>query len=186
MRKEKDLPDNKSSDSEPKSSIAKLKSMNNSDEIRKYLIENRSYILGQIDLGGNNGCGSETVRQLNSLFNFVFKYLEYEDIFHYLRAISLGVYIDDGLDEGFQIGFYRDTCNLILNYFHTDVAKRYLDEQIYWLFPYFLEINDRDEELRNVLLSIKDAWLPLCRLLDRDDLKSLKRIFGTTFSKEWY
>ena len=186
MWKKKDLPDNKSPDIEPKSSIARLKSMNNPHEIGKFLIENRSHLLAQIDLGGHTGCGRETVRQINSLFNFVFKYLEYEEIFYYLRAISLGVYIDDDLDESFQIGFYSDICNLILKYHHTDIARKYLDDQIYWLFPYFLEIKDREEEVRSVLLPIKDAWLPFCRLLDKDDLKALKRIFGTTFSKEWY
>jgi len=185
MKRKKELSGNKSLVSEPKISIARLKSMDNPDKIRKYLIENRSQLFRQIDLGGDTGCGRETVRQLNSLFNFVFTYLEYEEIFRYLKAISLGVYIDDELDKGFQIGFYSDICNLILNYHHTDIAKRYLDEHIYWLFPYFLEIKDRDKEVRSVLLRIKRAWLPLCRDLDKDDLKALKRIFGTTISKEW-
>ncbi|MCJ7649196.1 MAG: hypothetical protein MUP85_11330 [Candidatus Lokiarchaeota archaeon] len=72
-----------------------------------------------------------------------------------------------------------------MNYHHADIARKYLDHHIFGLFPYILEIKDRDEEVRSVLLRIKDAWLPLCRDLDKDDLKALKRIFGTTFSKDW-
>jgi len=185
MKKKTESSCNKSSDSEPKISIARLKSLGNPDEIRKYLIENKSQLFRQIDLRGDTGRGRETVGQINSLFNFVFKYLEHDEIFHYLNPISLGVYIDDELDESFQIGFYSDICNLILNYHHTDIAKRYLDENIFWLFPYFLEIKDRDEEVRRVLLKIKRAWLPLCRDLDKDDSKALKRIFGPSISKEW-
>lgn len=174
---------NKDPDPDPKISIAKLKSMNNSDEIRKYLIKNRNQLFRQIDLAGN--IGREIVNQINFLFNFVFKYLEYEEIFLYLKQISLGVYIDDELQKGFQIGFYNDICNLILNYHDTDIARKYLDDKIYWLFPYFLEIKDRDEEVRSVLLSIKDDWVPLCRDLEKEDLKALKRIFGTDFVEYW-
>ena len=185
MKKKRELSGNKSTDSESQISIAKLKSMDDPDKIRKYLTENRSQLFHQIDLKGDTGRGRETVEQINSLFDVVFKYLEYEDIFHYLKDISLGVYIDAELNKGFQIGFYRDICNLILNYHHADIAKRYLDENIFWLFPYFLEIKDKDEEVRNVLLRIKRAWLPLCRDLDKDDYKALKRIFGPSISKEW-
>jgi hypothetical protein len=153
-----------------------ISAMDNSDDIRKYLIENKGHLLSQIDLGGKNGC--KTVRQLNSLFSFVFKYLDYEEIFRYLNDISLGVYIDDELDKGFEIGFFSDICNLILKYNHTDIAKKYLDDHIFWLFPYFLEIKDRDKEVRSVLLRIKRGWSPLCRDLNKEDSKALKRIFG--------
>ena len=175
-------------DLEPKITIARLKSMNNPKDIRKYLIENRSHLLRQIGttrIRKKSYTGGETVRQINYVFDFVFKYLDYEEIFRYLKSIKLGVYYDDELRKGFQIGFYSDICNLILNYHHTDIARRYLEYHIYDLFPYFFEIKDRDEEVRSVLLRIKDAWLPYCRMLDKDDLKALKRIFGTDFREEW-
>ncbi len=175
-------------DLEPKITIARLKSMNNPKDIRKYLIENRSHLLRQIGttrIRKKSYTGGETVKQINTLFNFVFKYLDYEEIFRYLKSIHLGVYYDDELKKGFEIGFYSDICNLILNYHQTDIAKRYLEYQIFHLFPHFFEIKDRDEEVRSVLLRIKKAWLPYCRMLDKDDLKALKRIFGTTFSKDW-
>ena len=185
MKKKTESSGNKSSDSDPEISIVRLKSLVNPDEIRKYLIGNRSQLFRQIDLRGDTGRGRETVSQINTLFNVVFKYLEYEEIFRFLEDISLGVYIDNELDEGFQIGFYVEICNLILDYHQKDIAKGYLDENIFWLFPYFLEIKDRDEEVRSVLLKIKRAWLPLCRDLDKDDSKALKRIFGPSISKEW-
>ena len=175
-------------DLEPKITLARLKSMNNPKDIRKYLIENRSHLLRQIGttrIRKKSYTGGETVRQINYVFNFVFKYLDYEEIFRYLKSIHLGVYYDDELKKSFEIGFYSDICNLILNYHHTDIAKRYLEYQIFHLFPHFFEIKDRDEEVRSVLLRIKKAWLPYCRMLDKDDLKALKRIFGTIFVDEW-
>ncbi|NVM37283.1 MAG: hypothetical protein HWN81_16925 [Candidatus Lokiarchaeota archaeon] len=175
-------------DLEPKITIARLKSMNNANDIRNYLIKNRNHLLRQIGttrIRKKSYTGRETVEQINVLFDFVFRYLDYEEIFRYLKSIDLGVYYDDELKKGFQIGFYSDICNLILNYNHTDIARRYLEYHIYHLFPYFFEIKDRDEEVRSVLLRIKDAWLPYCRMLDKDDLKVLRRIFGTDFHEEW-
>jgi len=175
-------------DLEPKITINRLKSMNNPKDIKNYLIENKNHLLRQIgvtEIRKKSYTGGETVRQMNYLFDFVFKYLDYEEIFRYLKTIGLGVYDDDELKKGFQIGFYSDICNLILNYHYTDIAMRYLEYQIFHIFPYFFEIKDRDEEIRSVLLRIKEAWLPYCRMLDKDHLKALKRIFGTNFHEEW-
>ncbi len=175
-------------DLEPKITITRLKSMKNPKDIRKCLIENRSHLLRQIgttQMRKTSFLGGETVRQINYLFDFVFKYLDYEEIFRYLKGIFLGVYYDDELKEGLEIGFFSDICNLILEHHHTDIAKRYLECNIFSLFPHFFVIKERDEEVRSVLLRIKDAWLPYCRMLDKDYLKALKRIFGTDFHKEW-
>ncbi len=171
-------------DLEPKITLARLKSMNKPNDIRKYLIENRSHLLRQIGttrIRKTSYTGNETVRQINFLFKFIFRYLDYEEIFRYLKSIDLGVYFDDELKTSFEIGFFNDICNLILNYHDTDIAKKYLEHHIFWLFPHLLEIKERDEEIRSVLLTIKDRWLPLCRDLDEDDFKALKRIFPSIY-----